>query len=319
MQYGQILARSLSITWRHKYLWLLAIFAGEGAASVGAPSSGTSWQGSSAPNQVTSADWSQLTGWLSAHAALLWTIAIVMVALFVVLFLVSAVANGALVKGSSEHDAERSFTLGQAWKAGLASFWPILQLKLFALLVALTSMVVVVGLIAIAFVSGMSGATALSVAAAAVAALVVLAAIPFWVAFGVALLFAVRAVALDGMSASVALGRGFRLVGRRLGRVALLWLMMLAVGFVIGMAVGIGIALVTVVAGVLIVGAAFAGGFTGAVIVGVPSTVAWLAVVITAAGAASAFNSTYWTLAYTRLEVEPELTGWTQMAPPSPA
>jgi len=27
MQYGQVLARSLSIAWRHKYLWLLAIFA----------------------------------------------------------------------------------------------------------------------------------------------------------------------------------------------------------------------------------------------------------------------------------------------------
>lgn len=34
MQYGEILTKSLAISWRHKYLWLLALFAGEGAAGL---------------------------------------------------------------------------------------------------------------------------------------------------------------------------------------------------------------------------------------------------------------------------------------------
>jgi hypothetical protein len=256
---------------------------------------------------------------MSANAGLLWTIGIVLVALFAVLFLVSAVANGALVKGAAEHDAERPFSLGEAWKAGLANFWPVLRLKLFALLVGVTSLIVILGLVAIAFVSGASGATALSVGVAVLAALLLVAAIPFWVAFGVALLFAVRAVVLDGLGASAALAVGFRLIRRRLGRVALLWLLILAAGIVAGIAVGVGIALVTVLAAGLIVGSAFAGGFVGAVIVGVPAAVAWLAVVITVGGAVSAFNSTYWTVAYRRLDVEPEPAGWSQVAPPSPA
>jgi hypothetical protein len=319
MEYGQVLARSLSITWRHRYLWLLGIFAGEGAAGAGIPSSGTSNQRWSAPMRTTSFDWNQASAWLSGHAALLWTIGIVLVALFLVLLLVSAMANGALVRASAELDAERPFTLGQAWKAGLATFWPVLALKLFALLVALTSLVVFLGLFLVAFVEGMSGGAAVAVGVAFFAALLLAVAIPSWVAFGVALLFAVRAVVLDGMSASAALATGFRLIGRRLGRVALLWLLILAAGVVAGIAVGVGMALVTLLAGGLIAGAAIAGGFVGAVIVGIPTVVAWLTVVIAVGGALSAFSSTYWTLAYRRLDAEPEPAGWAQVAPPSPA
>jgi hypothetical protein len=319
MEYGQILARSLSITWRNRYLWLLAIFAGEGAFGVGAPSSGGSNQRWSGPAPTTTFDWSQVTGWISGHAALLWTIGIVLLALFVVLLLVSAVANGALVKASAELDSERPFTLGQAWKAGLATFRPVLALKLFALLVAFTSLIVILGLFAVAFISGSSGAVAVGVGVAVLAALLLAVAIPFWVVFGVALRFAVRAVVLDGMSASAALATGFRLIGRRLGRVALLWLLILAVGVVAGIAVGVGIALITLLAGGLIAGAAFTGGFVGAVIVGAPTVVAWLAVVITVGGAVSAFSSTYWTIAYRRLDAEPEPAGWSQVVPPSPA
>jgi hypothetical protein len=177
----------------------------------------------------------------------------------------------------------------------------------------------VLGLFAIAFVSGASGATGLAVGLGVLATLLLVLAIPFWVVFGVALLFGVRAIVLDGQGASAALASGFRLIQRRLGRVALLWLLILAAGFVAGIAIGLGIALVTLLAGGLVVGAAVTGGFVGAVIVGVPAAVAWLAVVMTVGGAFSAFNSTYWTVAYRRLEVEPEPAGWSQVAPPSPA
>lgn len=319
MQYGQILSRALSISWRHKYLWLLALFAGEGAASISSSWAGGSGTSRGTANSMAAPDWAQVTAWITAHATLLWAIAIVMVALCVFFFLLSVVANGALVKGSAEHDADRPFTLGLAWKAGLASFWPILQLKLFALLVVLTSLVVIGGLVAIAVIAGTGGVTAVSVGAAVAAALLVLVAIPFWVAFGVALLFAVRAVVLDGMGASMALGRGFRLIGQRLGRVALLWVLMLAVSLVAAMAAGIGIALLTILVAVIVAGAAFAGGFVGAVIFGVPFALGWLAVVLAVGGAVNAFVSTYWTLAYTRLELEFQPARWAPISPPSPA
>jgi hypothetical protein len=319
MQYGQIISRALSITWRHKYLWLLALFAGEGAAGVSLPGSGSSGQRWNAPASENAPDWNHVPGWVSGHAALLWTTGIVLLALFVVLLLVSAVANGALVKAAAEHDAERPFTLGQAWNAGLASFWPVLRLKLFALLVGISSVVVILGLFAIAFVSAGSGAAAAAAGAGVLGALLLVVAIPFWVAFAVALLFGVRAIVLDGLGASAALASGFRLIRRRLGRVALLWLLILAAGIAAGLAVGVGIALVTLLIGALIVGAAFAGGFTSAVVVGVPSALLWLALVIAVGGAVSAFNSTYWTLAYRRLEAEPEPAGYPQMTPPSPA
>src|ERR1700724_2764658 len=136
MDYLQILTRALAISWRHKYLWLLALFAGE-ATTIGM----TFQTGSSSRNSDSSerslAVWSQLANWVGGHAAPLWTIGLLVPLLCIPLFLLSAVANGALVKGGAEPDAERPFGLRQAWSAGIRSYWPVLRLKLFALIVFL--------------------------------------------------------------------------------------------------------------------------------------------------------------------------------------
>src|SRR5205807_8511771 len=109
MRYAEIVTRALAITWRHKYLWLLALFAGEGAASLGTPGGqGRGGHGGGAnrtlPPQITGLDWNQVWAWIGAHAATLWAIGVAFVVLSLLLLLVSAVANGALVKGSAEHD-----------------------------------------------------------------------------------------------------------------------------------------------------------------------------------------------------------------------
>jgi hypothetical protein len=291
MRYGELITRALGITWRQKYLWLLALLAGEGVASLGGPGGqggGRGGEGRSrtSPPQVTP-DWNQAWSWMTAHAGLLWAIGLSLVVLCVVLLLISAVANGALVKAGAEHDDGRPFGLRAAWRAGRASFWQVLAVKLFVLLAALATVIVIGGLVLVAVVSGFGGNPALAAAAGVGAGLLALAAIMFWVVFQVVVLLAVRSIVLDGTRPSQALARGFSLVRHRFGRLALLWLLILAVDFAAGLIVGIGVIVVTaILAGTVAVGY-FSAGPAVAVVVGVLLGIAWLALVLTAGSSSS--------------------------------
>jgi hypothetical protein len=153
-------------------------------------------------------------------------------------------ANAALVKGGAAHDSGEPYSLGQAWRAGFSRFWP-------------------------------TGSYGLSALAGVLGAIVLLAAIPFWIVFAVVVALAIRAAVLDGRSPSAASADGVGLVRRRVGRVALMYVL-------------IGIA---------------------GIVAGLP----WLAVVVAVCGGVSAFTSTCWTLGYTRFDLESQPAG--RMAP----
>src|SRR5690349_2239438 len=98
MNYGEMLTRALAITWRHKYLWLLALFAGEGAMFGLHNAQGLPGRRSGGGSQLGTDAYGQFSAWAAAHAGLLWGGAIVLALVFIVLLLVSAVANSALIR-----------------------------------------------------------------------------------------------------------------------------------------------------------------------------------------------------------------------------
>ncbi|HEX6350966.1 MAG TPA: hypothetical protein VF160_16440 [Candidatus Dormibacteraeota bacterium] len=305
MDYLHILTRALAITWRHKYLWLLAIFAGE-ATTIGfgfhQGSAGTTRSGRGVP---THADWAQVTAWMGAHAALLWSLGILVALVGLALFLVSAVANGALVRGAAEHDAERHFGLRQAWRAGLGTFRPVLGIKLFGLLVFASGAIVIGGLGLMTAVFGYGGNLAAAIATGALAGLLLLAAIPIAIVLQVAIVLGVRAVVLDGRGASAGLAAGLSLIRHRLGRVALFLLLVSLAGVLASLVVGLAVAAAALPVVVLAVSAYLAGGWALAVGTGLVLGAAWLVVAVACLGAANAFTSTCWTLAYPRFDQEP--------------
>jgi hypothetical protein len=232
--------------------------------------------------------------------------AVVVLVISIIFLLLAAVTDGALVRASAEHDREQPFSLGRAWTSGLATFWPVLKVKLLAVVVALVSVIVIGGLVVLAVASAVNGVTGATVIFVIAAALLGLVAIPFSIVFSVIILLMVRQVVLGGRQGTWdALGQTLSLVGRRLGRVALLWLLSL----VLGIAIGIGFGLVAVILGGILAGLAFiaylVGGLTAAIVTGILLSVPWLLVLFIAAGAVNAFSSTYWTLGYTRLDLEP--------------
>jgi hypothetical protein len=308
MRYGEIVSRALAITWRHKYLWLLALFAGEGAASFSYSSfSGQSTNNYGASNLTPAQVWNDITAWAGAHVLLLVLSGVATLAVIVAFFLLSAIADGALVRASAEHDQERPFSLSQAWSAGLATFWPVLKVKLLSVMVAIVSFVVIGGIAALAVVTALGGAIPITVILGIIGALLVLAAIPFSIIFSVLILFMVREVVLRGQqNTRAALGQVLELMRRRPGRVTLLWLLSLLLGLATGLAiVGVTIASLLVFGG--LAGVAYlAGGLTAAIVAGIVLAIPWLGVLLVASGAVMAFTSTYWTLGYARLDLEPQ-------------
>src|SRR5215472_15396259 len=158
MRYGEIISKAFAITWRHKYLWLLAIFAGEGAASFsfnfnyggfgGYPGSSSS-QGNVTAQQV----WNTVSAWISAHTLLLVVAGVAYLALIIGALLIGALTDGALIRASWEYDWQRPFSFGQAWSAGRSTFWPVLKVKLLTVAIALVWIVVIGGIAALAVVA----------------------------------------------------------------------------------------------------------------------------------------------------------------------
>jgi hypothetical protein len=230
-----------------------------------------------------------------------------MLAVIAAFFLLSAIADGALVRASSEHDQERPFSLRQAWSAGLATFWPVLKVKLLSAMVTIVWIAVIGGIAALAVVTAVDGAIPITVVLAIVGVLLVLAAIPFSIVFSVLILFMIREVVLRGQSnTTAALGQVLELMRRRPGRVTLLWLLSLLLGLATGLAMlGVTIASLLVFGGLAAV-VYLAGGLTATIVAGIVLAVPWLAILLVASGAVMAFISTYWTLGYIRLDLEPQ-------------
>ena len=305
MNYGEILRRSLAISWHHKYIWLLALFAGEGMG-LGIPNLQGQGSGRSGGSRFPAVTYDQVTTWAGAHAGLLVTIGIVIAAILIALFLVSAVASGAAVRAAAEHDLDRPFGLRPAWRSGVSTFWPVLGVKLLNLVVALAALALIGSLAVATFLAGTHGDVALAVVTGLTAGLLLLVAIPFWIVFAIAVRFALRAVVLDGKRPWAALARGFGLIRRRLGRVALVWLLVLASGAVAGLAVSVVVVIVALPLAAIAAASYLAGGIAVAIWVGVVLAVFWAVIALALVAAVAAFTSILWTLSYARLDLDPQ-------------
>jgi hypothetical protein len=301
--YWFIVTRSFRIAWDHKYLWLLAVFAGEGGGGGFSYSQGYSGSGSRNrfPNFANTQH--QVTTWLSEHAGLVVGVALVWVLLVIALFVLAAACEGALVRGSAEHDAERPFNLSSAWQSGLATLGLIIRFRLLLIALALPAVIVTFVLVFGFVWAILNNAVAVAVILGIVGFFVLLLVFVYAIYLSFLDRLGTRAAVLEQIGAWAAVVRGHRLLLARLGRVLLVWLLSIAVGFGVGIAAGV----VAGIAGIpLIVGAValFAGGPGAWWILVAIGLVIEIPVVLVLAGFLGAQSSTYWTLAFRRLEID---------------
>ena len=293
MPYWLLVTRSFRIAWDHKYLWLLAIFSGESGGSFNYSQRSTTRSSNVSDVQQ------QFSTWISSHIALLVAIGVVWLVIVVALFILAAVCEGATIRGSAEHDAERPFGLGLAWRTGVHLMWVMVRFRLLLLALGLP-LFLLIGAFLIALFDATAGGNAGAALPLILSGLLLLG-LGFVYAIYLSFLgqFGARAVVLEERMAVPAVARAHRLLFKRFGRALLVWLIAIGVSLVVVIALGIvlvpfaAIALTAITSGS---GAGIAAGVLGAIVL-VP-------VFILVAAYLAAQSSTYWTLAFRRLDID---------------
>jgi hypothetical protein len=301
MPYWELVTRSFRIAWNHKYLWLLAFFSGEGGGGFNYSQRQTSSTSGARPDFPALRD--QATSWLNGHVGLVVALVVVWLVLIVAFFLLAAICEGATVRASAEHDAERPFGLGLAWRMGLHTMWVIVRYRLILFGLTLPLILLIGGWLIALF------ATLVNENNGAIAPLVLtgLLLLVAWFVYGTYLFFldrlGTRAIVLEERMAVPSLGRANGLLFKRLGRTLLVWLLSIGVAIVVFFVIVCASAIVF--GPILAAGSLLASSGSGAaaplIILGVVIVVPLYLLV---AGFLSAQGSTYWTLAFRRLDVD---------------
>jgi hypothetical protein len=303
MNYGELLSEAFRLTWRNKFLWFFGFFVGGTSfnfpANFGGQQTDGFTNGFPAPLR-----------WISENLALFLTAVIAVVVVLALVFIVLAmISHGALAESVAALHRGEPRRFGPAWRAGTANFWRVLGLKILFFLMALGLALLVflpvgLGVAAVLAITDSAGLRVLFIVLLILFAIVAL--IVVFLPFAIVNQFALRELVVGERRVLDSVGGGFGLLRRNVGRSLLVWLLQL--GVMLGL--GIAVLVVIVILGAILLGPAIALFATdraaAGVVAGVVGGLLFLVPVFVISGAISAFNHTYWTLAYLRLIDHPE-------------
>jgi len=308
MDYTKLIVTAWRMTWRHRFLWVLALFAGGLApgfvGSGGNSGSQVRWDGSDEELRrllpQDGAPIEQLGQWLAEHQTLLIAIGVGAVAFGALLLLLSLVCQGAVTGATARLARGEETTLREAWAEGLHLFGRYLGLWL-TLVGAAALIAVVVAIAAVGLFASISAAPSPGLIALAVLAgvLLMLVAIPVGIVVSLVVAFAQRAIAVQEAGPLEAFRVGWGTLRQHPADSALTWL--IAAVLTVGAQVAAGIGLVVVAGTLAAIGFGIwsLAGFTPATIVYIAlAVIASIAAGLTLAGIGAAFIWSYWTLAY---------------------
>ncbi|MDQ4106657.1 MAG: hypothetical protein M3157_05740 [Actinomycetota bacterium] len=246
--------------------------------------------------------------WISENLVLFLALAGGTLGLLMLIFLgLSILSRGALVEAvvALHGGEERGFS--STWRAGLAHFWRVLGLVLLIFLISLGILLAVgvpAGLASWAVLATAEsvGMRVLFVTLVGLLALVVsvLLFVPLYITWQLAL----RELVVGGEGVAGALRGGYGLFGRSPSRSLLVWLIQVA----LAIGVGIVVAIVGTICGLLLYGMVVAAGALDSTVATAITTavalVLFFLVAVAVSGVVGAFFSGYWTLAYLRLRRE---------------
>jgi len=311
-----IVWRSFRISWRYKYLWLIALFSGEGGGSFNFGSSGGGGGGGggggtqAAGNIDTAAVQDQITRFLSDYAGWIVALVVAWLVLAVLFFILAAICEGATIRASAEHDAERPWGLGMSWRAGRHTLWAIVRFRLLLIALGLPLLLLFIVLVVSIIIAIVNRSGVAVVPLVIGGLLLVVAGIPYAIYLSFLDRLGSRALVLEQLGAVASIARAHRLLIKRLGRTLIVWLLSIATSFVLGILAACLVAVVFVP--LLIIGGAAAANDSGVPVVLIVIGAALLIPLsLVVGGFLAAQSATYWTLAFRRLDLDPQ--------PPAPA
>lgn len=311
MDYGRLIRRSWQLTWRHRFLWVLGLFATTTVGSCTPFSVGNSiqWRGNF-PNfeSYYSPDLEEAlehaNPLLSQNVAVIFLgVVILALLLALIFFTVSMIAQGGMAEATVDLAMGHRQRGSVAWRAGLriALLYFLMWLLLIGLGILVALILAVVIALAIIFVRILQGPVQIAVAilGGMISLLLVFIAIPVFIATAVVVAFAQRAIPQEGVGPWRALRLGYGLLRRNVATSALAWLISFLLSIGAGIAIVLGGALLLVPSGAIAYGFYSSGGVTSTLLIysGV-AAIAVIAWVWFLSGVANAFFWNYWTLLY---------------------
>src|SRR6202521_5559899 len=316
MDYWQNITRSFRIAWDHKYLWLIALFSGETGGTFSYNYSQRQTNRNNTQDFATVQH--QVSTWVNDHLGLLIVLAVLWLVLAIPFFIRGGICEGAPVRASAEHDAERPFGLAWAWRAGLGTMWVIVRFRLILLALVLPLLILVfawsAGLV-IAIVNGNGAAVALLALAGI---LLFLVGLPYGIYVSFLDRYGSRAVVLEQVGATVGLSRANRLLFKRFSRSLLVWLLAIVVSLVMSIVLACVLAIVFLPLILAVAVSSIGGSFN--VLAFVLILIPILPIALVVQGFLSAQSSTYWTVAFRRLDLDlaPQQYYYQGSPPPPP-
>jgi hypothetical protein len=312
VNYGALLRRSWTLTWHHRFLWVLALFAGSASYGGSSAAGDFSTLGSRVDDvgrvgpEVGPA-LAEPGRWIAQNLGLVLAVGAIVVLIVLALWVISFICQGALARATIDLALNRPSGLRAAWREGRHLFWRYVRLVLllFGLSVVVLLMLAgVFGLGYLAFTASGGGlGPLLVIGGGLVGVVVVLLSIPLLIAVSIVVVLAQRAIVVEEIGARAALVSGYRLLRASLGPALLSWL--LSVGLSIGIGVGILFALLALILPLGLVGLSLyfvAGGFsTGLVAYGAVAVAIILVAIALLNAVSNAFIWSYWSLVYLRL------------------
>ena len=307
VDYGYLIRESWRLTWRHRFLWVLGLFA---SSSVGSCSPSFNYQfgpsdfGESEPEIRQTLE--QIAVWIGQNLELVFLAVGILLLLVLVLIVLSLIAQGGMATATADLARGRLVTSGQAWSIGLRLAWRYLVMWLILLGLLIVVFLVFAAVLGLLFLVGSNasgGGQALLIAFGVLLVLVMIpAGIAIAIAASIAGAFAQRAIAVEDAGPLAALERGVGLLRGRLGTSLLAWLVSLGLGIGAAIAVGIGVVVLLIPLGIVGFVLFSAAGLSAATII----YLALAALVLIAgswlmSGIANTFFWSYWTLVYLNL------------------
>jgi hypothetical protein len=168
---GRVLSRSFSISWRHRWLWVLGVFGGAGA--------GGSFGGNGGSGRSSGSN-AQLGQFVADNMGLILLGIVLVLVIVLVAFGISCIAVPASIWAGLQLDAGQEVGLRMAWREGRRRFWRYLRLTLLKGLIGL-------GVIFVALVVVLLGVAIYAVGGTATIPILILGGVLVFLAFVVAL------------------------------------------------------------------------------------------------------------------------------------
>jgi hypothetical protein len=311
MEFGQIIKKAWTITWRYRFLWVLALFAGVTGPGGGSGfSSGRSFGSGSGSTSTSTSPFS--AGGLQhlGSTLLTWIPVLIAVGLFMILiglliWVLSIAARGSLIWAVNELEEGRRPSLGAAWGQGFSRFWSIFGLGLLLQLPVVLAVVLLafaIGMpIVLAITHGGPGAAAAIVPVCGSLAIGIPLVIVLGFVLGIMYVIGLRRIVLDGVGAIQSAGDAWRTFRHRFKDTALMWIINWGLNIAAGLVIAIPIVILTLV---FLVPAIFAGvGGSWGAFVAIAGVWFFVVIVISLLYTAiwGTFTSALWTILYRRL------------------